>query len=1112
MEAGKTPFERRQVLQAAVDLAAPRQIVDYLTECIQNRSGCAVAGISAPYAVAVAADPAMREAFLSMDLLIPDGKGFCWGARLLGVPCGERLAIPDLCEELLALGNQRSWRVFVYGATEKVNAAACLSLRQRFPNLGAVAGQHGYNQTAAAEDALIERLEREQFNLVLVARPTPAKEEFLRRCCRSAGLVGIAAGGYADILAGLTARAPRLVQTAGFEWLYRVVQEPRRLWKRIGWANLRFAAAVLWRLLLKPATVLWRHLLKPATVLWRHLLKPAARPWWSCSLVQICLLILVVSAAYLPALNAPYHFDDPEYIEKNPAIRSFGALSGITVLKNRKLWWLSNAICYKLSELFGNHQTARPDVRFFRAWNILCQLIAALALWGLLRRSLRASGHLTSPGDNYSVAAFGAAAIFAAHPLCTESVTYICGRDNGQGGMFYLLGLYAAAVAFARMSPAAGSAEKNRAEKKAVWPRWVWPLIFALAFGGCAVLTKESYLSYPFAVALLYFCFFRGAARYEVSVGLLAGVAAAAAAFFWGTLGRYEGCLGVAFELAAFFILLGAVLGGRPAGEQAAPGSLRAFFRKPVAGGWLFLLVAAGMIAVSVGSFSYAYERLWAAFTGYNESSPLRSLASQAYAIPWMLLRCVAPYGLNIDHDFPTLNSLSDPQALKGAAAVLALIIFGLVGMYKRWLGGFGILLALISIAPTNSVIERGDIVSERNFYLAAAGGACLLAWLITLLGGWIGRRITEPGAAGASWEAGIWTAVLCCCVAGPFVAFTIVRNQDWEDPYRLWDSALQRSPGKMRVLHNYGVAAMARYERSRSADEDYMDKADWAFNQAITIGEKKLEKNMFRPDEVMELLCFQRSYAYLASLQLKRYEKHPESGAGSLKSADAILRKGMERTAYDPDMAMAFTEFLFQRGNASESVGILQQSLNLHPWADYLRWPLGAAYLESGDYKTAETYLQQALSVQEHHSLGISLDQPLEQQAEIHAYLGLAEAHLKQWDGARADFAHSMQCDLEGGVVAMLTSCRQAFNPKLKPIETAKPDILVLAISKTWRGVLETLRGSLDDLARSEPEKDKTRRNILRAHLNYELDRRSKTQKKREEAGFTDNPDSFMP
>ncbi|MFH0940081.1 MAG: WecB/TagA/CpsF family glycosyltransferase [Planctomycetota bacterium] len=1139
------PFERRAVMQAAVDLASPQQILDHLTTCAQERRGCSVVGISAPYATAMADNADLREAFLRANLLIPDGKGFTWGARMLGVPCGERLAIPDLCEQLLAAGDQREWKVFLYGATEEVNGLACQALRARFPGLARVEGRQGYDQGAAEEDALIEYLRNAEFNLLLVTRPSPDKEKFLARCCSQAGVVGVAAGGYADILAGKASRAPRLIQMLGCEWLYRVGQEPRRLWRRIGWANLRFAGAVLWR----------------------HLLTPTNHPWWGARSIQISLLMLVILAAYLPSLNAPYHFDDPEYIQRNPTIRSFDKLSEITVLAHRKLWWLSNSICYQLSKLYGNHQMdkpllyggsqiERPDVRIFRAWNIACHLLAALALFGLLRRGLRASGHISAPGTPYDLAAFGAAAIFAAHPLCTESVTYISGRDNGQGGMFYLLGLYAAAIAFERMGahdpscagkmpapqrdscPCCGAGSQSSCAASAAdstirWPRWFWPLIIAMIFGGCAVLTKESYLSWPGAVALVYFFFYRGTERRTVSFGLLFGILLSALALAWGANGRHDGYLGVAFELMLLFIILGA-LAGSSSGSVTTTwfGKARQFMQRRAHRSWAFILAVAGLGSASIVAFPYAYQRAFAALTGFQESSAIRSLCSQAHAVPWMLLRGIVPYGLNIDHDFPSFCDPNDQNVLAGIVIILVLLLFGLFGLYKRWLGAFGVLLALLSILPTNSIIERGDIVSERNFYLAAAGGACALAWVMALLTEWLATRIavtpesksnnivtqaSSPATKNiaAQWyEAGLWTGVLSCCVAGPFVSFTILRNNDWSDAYLLWDAASKRSPNKMRVLHNYGVACFTRGEtlikKSKAAEADaYFAKAAWSFNRAIKIGEEKASKGLFRPDEAVEVKCFHLAYRNLAAVYFRRYRANPEiGGVQAVNDIRKIMDDGLKRTAYDPDLAMAFTQFSLDLGNSSDAAPVLQQSLNLHDWADQLYLPLGRIYIDTGNFAQAAHYLKLAVGIKELHTVGVTIDLPREQRAETFVFLGLAQLNLNQRAEARESFRQSLECDPQA-VVLLLTTTPQTRNPKLKPMYLDPPDILLIALSQTRRILVQTLLESLDDALKSSLKNNKTILDILRGAVASELTRRDQIQKKRREWGFTDDPDA---
>ena len=1065
-------------MKAAIDIASPKQIVEYLTESAQYRYGCSVVGISAPYATAMADDPALREAFLAADLLVPDGRGFVWGSRMLGVPCGERIAIPDLCESLLEAGNERQWKVFVYGGTEEVNAAACANIARRFTRLSTVAGQHGYNQSTQDEDALIRRLKDEQFNLLIVARPSPEKEKFLTRCCPESGVVGVAAGGYADILAGKTRRAPKIVQAIGMEWLYRVIQEPRRLWKRVGWANARFATAVTWA----------------------HLRQPSARPWWGSPAIQICAIVLALLISYSRAWNAPYHFDDPDYIQNNPTIRSFEALKEIKVLGFRKLWWLSNAVSYKLSELYGNHELTKPDVRIFRYWNVACHLIASMALFGLLRRIVRSRtlrGEASEPGTPWEMMPFIAAAIFAAHPLCTEAVTYISGRDNGQGGMFYLLGLYAAAVAFTRMD---ASVPITNAAERLKWPAWFWPLIWTMLLGGFAVLSKESHLTFPAAVALLYMFFFRGMQRRTVSAAFILGLILSGAILAWGMAGRKDGRLGIAFEAALLISVCSALMGGKLI-ESGASLPPRSVLRRRVGINWALGVVIVSLALCAIVAFPYAYQRTLGALTGFEGSNFMRSLFSQANAVPAMLGRTVAPFSLSIDHDYPSLTEFSDSRVQIGAAIMLGLVLFGLLGMYKRWVGAFGVLLALIAIAPTNSIIERGDIVSERNFYLAAAGGACVIAWLIASLTSFIASRVS-PGDARAQagqLEGGLWAAALGCCVASLFVSLTMLRNDEWNDAYRLWHSAFEKAPARLRVLYNYGTAALIHKR---------FDEAEFAFDSIIKIGEKKAEEKLFRPDETVQIKCFHLAYANLANVYVERMNRNRnEDDKKTLQRCDQLFTKGVERTAYDPDLTFSYANFLFQMQRPSDAERVLRKSYELHPWAQQLYHPLGVAYLETHQIEQARDFFTQALSVQEVHTVGATWALPPARISELQAFRGLARLRLRDYAGAREDFLNSLKAD-DSGLLQMLMTTSKTQNLNLKPFVTDPPDPVATRLSLTRRDVLENVGQSIDGFVATEKRQSGTMLVMLRTMVKYELERRSKIQEKRRAFGFIDDPD----
>lgn len=999
-DAGR-PFERRRVLDAEVDCAPAEAIVAHLIECASNRRGCFVAGISAPYAAAMREDAAVRAAFGATDVLVPDGQGFAWAARMLGAPVGERLAVPDLCERLLAEGAARGWKVFIYGATEAANAAACANVKRRFPGLAEIEGKHGYGDAAAIEAEVIARVNDGGFHLLLAAKPSPDKERFLARACREAPVVGVAAGGYVDVLAGLRSRAPVFVQRAGFEWCWRMVQDPRRLWKRIGVANVKFAARVLWT----------------------HLRQPAARPWWRCPAVHLAALALAVTAVYAGALNAAWQLDDERYIQDNPAIGLLHTLGEIQVTARRKLLWFSHAVCYQLSETFGTHRADSPDVRVFRAWNIACHLLAALALYGLLRRMLRARwGSEISSADALFPAL--AAALFAAHPLATEAVTYISGRGNSQGGMCYLCGLYFAAVAFERLGMGAMGGEAARARA------WFWPAVLAAGFGAAAVLTKESHVTFPAAVALVYavsYRQFKGAAKVTLSAGALLGVVCAAALLALGLLGRHEGWLGLVLAGAGACVASGWLAGERGSG----------FASRRVTFGWALVCFLATGLLVAPVALPYAYERLTAAFSGVRGEEPLRALATQANALPEMLLKALWPTGLNIDHDFPTLESFGERGAFRGALVLLAVMVAGVQAARARAMPGLGVLLALLSVLPTNTVIERGDVASERNFYLAAAGGAIIWAAAATWLAGVLARAAGRGGA-----EAALWAGVLGVMALGPFVSLTRLRNAQYETPLELWSAAVDEAPGKIRALYNLGqLAARERYRR--------YDLAEDCFRKIIDIGQAREKAGGFRPDETVDVHLYFLSYANRAEAQMIRQRLDPLSVAQPPTDPELSFREGLEKSGSHPDLAMLYGMLLLDRGQSLHAAQVLAGSLAGHPWAENLHGPLGLAFLGSRQFRRAKDALERALQIPQRHVLGMSYPKPPAQRADLLAALAQAEWGLDRKPEALARMKDALFAD-PAVAYRVLRSRRSAGGDAWQLLEeTIDPDTAPLYLRK---------------------------------------------------------------
>lgn len=201
--------------------------------------------VNAAKLVAMQDDPALEQMVASCDLVTADGQSVVWASHLLGEPLPERVTGIDLMERLLAAADRTGYRVFILGARSEVLAKAIENLRRRYPNLIIAGSRDGYFDDSELLEVCDEiRLARP--DILFVAMSSPRKEYFLGERGESLGVpFAMGVGGSVDVIAGVTRRAPVLLQRLGLEWAYRLAQEPRRLAHRYFTTNLRFAGMVL---------------------------------------------------------------------------------------------------------------------------------------------------------------------------------------------------------------------------------------------------------------------------------------------------------------------------------------------------------------------------------------------------------------------------------------------------------------------------------------------------------------------------------------------------------------------------------------------------------------------------------------------------------------------------------------------------------------------------------------------------------------------------------------------------------------------------------------------------------------------------------------------------
>jgi N-acetylglucosaminyldiphosphoundecaprenol N-acetyl-beta-D-mannosaminyltransferase len=189
-------------------------------------------------------DPELRAAVLRSDFTVPDGQPLVWALRALGHNLRDRVYGPDLMDAACERAARTGQRFYLYGGR---NQGALVELtrmlRLRYPGLKIVGGHAPPFRTlsSAEEDAIVADINRAAPDVVWVGIGVPRQEKWMARMrgrLDAAVLIGV--GAAFDFHAGLVRQAPTWMQRAGLEWAFRLLQEPRRLWRRYLRYNPRF--------------------------------------------------------------------------------------------------------------------------------------------------------------------------------------------------------------------------------------------------------------------------------------------------------------------------------------------------------------------------------------------------------------------------------------------------------------------------------------------------------------------------------------------------------------------------------------------------------------------------------------------------------------------------------------------------------------------------------------------------------------------------------------------------------------------------------------------------------------------------------------------------------
>ncbi|MGH1366126.1 MAG: WecB/TagA/CpsF family glycosyltransferase [Calditrichia bacterium] len=231
--------ERVDFLGLPIDNLTMEETILKITDVIASRQIIQHVVINALKTVQAHGDSKIRGIINEADLINADGQAVVWASRILGTPLKERVAGVDLMQRLIVEAATKGWRVYCLGATSEVNNRVLRIYKSRYPGLQ-ILGHHGYF-SAKEEMTIVESIKESKADILLLGISSPMKEIFINKYLQQMAVpfcMGV--GGSFDIVAGKTQRAPVWMQQSGLEWLYRVYQEPGRMWKRYARTNSLF--------------------------------------------------------------------------------------------------------------------------------------------------------------------------------------------------------------------------------------------------------------------------------------------------------------------------------------------------------------------------------------------------------------------------------------------------------------------------------------------------------------------------------------------------------------------------------------------------------------------------------------------------------------------------------------------------------------------------------------------------------------------------------------------------------------------------------------------------------------------------------------------------------
>ena len=238
-------IKKARLFGLPVAVCNPETAVERIVSAAEERGGKYVTFCNVHTLITTRQDPEYKEVQCAACLVMPDGKPLSWLLRKRGIEASQ-VAGPDFMERMLSLPEGKNGSHYFYGASEETLKDLRKVLEEKYP-AAHIAGMESppFRELSEEEEReAVERMNASGADYIWIGLGAPKQERFMYRNAKDAKGLMLGVGAAFDFHSGHVRRAPKSFQRLGLEWLYRLLQDPKRLWKRYLVTNTRFLLLV----------------------------------------------------------------------------------------------------------------------------------------------------------------------------------------------------------------------------------------------------------------------------------------------------------------------------------------------------------------------------------------------------------------------------------------------------------------------------------------------------------------------------------------------------------------------------------------------------------------------------------------------------------------------------------------------------------------------------------------------------------------------------------------------------------------------------------------------------------------------------------------------------